>query len=149
MHFKQKLTYMALGGLLVLAGYILASLANDSVAQSGTEDVTFGEITCRGLTVVDGEGKRGVRLWINEYGGRVKTFGKDGGSATLQISWDGGVIAVKGNDGGYALLSTNEHGGIVAASGKDGGQASLSNDKYGGVVTARNKHGGIASLGNN
>ena len=149
MHVKQKMMYMAFGCLFTLTGYILASFANDSVAQSGAQDVTFGEIACRGLTVVDGEGKRGVRLWINEYGGRVKAFGKDGGSATLQISRDGGVIDAKGKDGGYALLSTNQHGGIVAASGKDGGQASLSNDKYGGVVTARGKDGGIALLGNN
>jgi len=35
MHVKQKLMYMVLGGVLVLVGYILASLANDSVAQSG------------------------------------------------------------------------------------------------------------------
>jgi len=32
MHVKQKLMYMLLGGVLVLAGYILASLANESVA---------------------------------------------------------------------------------------------------------------------
>ena len=35
MRVKQKLMYMTLGGVLVLAGYILASFANYSVAQSG------------------------------------------------------------------------------------------------------------------
>ena len=42
MRFTQKLMYMVLGGVLVLAGYILASLANESVAQSGAEDANTG-----------------------------------------------------------------------------------------------------------
>ena len=69
MHFKQKLTYMALGGLLVLAGYILASVSNDGVAQSGAQDVSFGEITCRELIVRDDEGNPSVVLNTSEYAG--------------------------------------------------------------------------------
>ena len=41
MHFKQKLTYMALGGLLTLAGYILASMNNDSVTQPAAQTNEF------------------------------------------------------------------------------------------------------------
>ena len=90
MHFTQKMMYMALGGLLVLAGYILAGLANDSVAQSGAEDVTFGEITCRRLEVVDDEGK----LFNNEHGGAVKAYGKDGGQAPFGNDEYGGAMAL-------------------------------------------------------
>ena len=83
MRVKQKLMYMTLGGVLVLAGYILASFANDSVAQSGVQDVTFGKITCSSLDVVDKDGKVGVRLHTlssssDEYGGVVSVLGKDG-----------------------------------------------------------------------
>ena len=83
MHFTQKMMYMGLGCLLTLAGYILASFANDSVAQSGEQDVTFGEITCRKLDAVDNDGKSSVWLYITFDGGRVAAFGKDGGSAQL------------------------------------------------------------------
>jgi len=49
MYFTQKMMYMGFGCLLTLAGSILASVSSDIMAQSGAEDVTFGEITCRGL----------------------------------------------------------------------------------------------------
>ena len=58
MHVNQKMMYMGFGCLLTLVGYILASIGNDSVAQSGSEDVTFSIITCHGLEVVDEEGIR-------------------------------------------------------------------------------------------
>ena len=44
-------------------------MGNDSIAQSGAEDVTFGEITCRKLTVIDDEGYDGVELDTDEHGG--------------------------------------------------------------------------------
>ena len=81
---------------MTLAGYILASMNNDSIAQSGAEDVTFGEITCRGLTVVDGEGKGRVMLRNNEDGGIVIAYGKDGGSASLTNNEVGGVVGANG-----------------------------------------------------
>jgi len=63
MRVKQKLMYMTLGGVLVLAGYILASFANDSVAQSGVQD-----------------GKSAAYLFNDENGGVVGALGKDGKS---------------------------------------------------------------------
>ena len=74
--------------------------------------MTFGEITCRKLTVVDDEGKRGVLLITDENGGVVIAYGK-------------------GEDGGYAQLYSDEHGGYVQARGKGNGYAHLGNDKYG------------------
>jgi len=118
MHFTQKMMYMALGGLLVLAGYILAGVANDSVAQSGAEDVTFGEITCRRLEVVDDEGK----LFNNEHGGAVKAYGKDGGQAELSTYEYGGGIAIF-NKGGQNVLQASvegKGGGIIRTYDKSG-----------------------------
>ena len=139
MHFKQKLTYMALGGLLVLAGYILASLANDSIAQSGAQDVTFGTITCRRLEVVDDEGKKSVELYTDEHSGVIGAYGKDGGLAGLANDEHGGVVVAKGKDGGLASLGIDEHGGYVWANGKDGGLVKLTINPYGGAMTIFNK----------
>ena len=115
MHFKQKLTYMALGGLLVLAGYILASLANDGVAQSGAQDVSFGEITCRELIVRDDEGNPSVVLNTSEYaGGHVIVFGKDGGAAQLKTNEAGGAMTIFKKDHAIALEASvaDDGGGI-------------------------------------
>ena len=90
MHFTQKLTYMGFGCLLTLAGYILASMNNDSIAQSGAEDVTFDWITCHGLIVVDDEGNKSVGLTNNVTGGAVDVYGKDGSEAHLSTNEDGG-----------------------------------------------------------
>ena len=37
MHLKQKLTFMALGSILTIAGYLLATLTSDVTAQSETD----------------------------------------------------------------------------------------------------------------
>ena len=34
----------------------MASLCNDSIAQAGAQKMTFGEIACRELMVIDEEG---------------------------------------------------------------------------------------------
>ena len=64
MHFKEKLAYTALGGILVVIGMILTSfLAGVGVAQNGTsiiDDMSimeFDEIKCRRLSIVDNRGK--------------------------------------------------------------------------------------------
>ena len=149
MRVKQKLMYMTLGGVLVLAGYILASFANDSVAQSGVQDVTFGKITCSSLDVVDKEGKRGVSLYIGkygavgEYGGVVRAFANEGllsGVALFNTEYGGRVVAHgKWEDYGEVALRNDENGGFVVAFGKDGGKALLSNNRHGGEMVIFNK----------
>jgi hypothetical protein len=54
MNFKQKLVYMALGCLFTLIGYTLATLNNNTTAQT---DETIDEIVCRKLRVVDSQDK--------------------------------------------------------------------------------------------
>ena len=134
---------MVLGGLLVLAGYILAGLANDSVPQSRADDVRFGEITCRRLEVVDDEGNKSVRLYANEHGGAVKAYGKDGGQAALYTNEHGGAVSVKGKDGGQAELQINENGGGMAIYNKvheNVLQASVEG-KGGGIIRTYDKSG--------
>jgi len=122
MHVKQKLMYMGFGCLLTLAGYILACASNDIVAQSGVQDVTFGEITCRNLRVVDEKGNLGVALWTDEDGGAVYASGKDGGSARLGNKGHGGEIAIWNKAGEN----------VVQAGVTDTGE---------GVIVTRDKHG--------
>jgi hypothetical protein len=52
MNLKSKLAYMALGGILVLAGHVLPGLVvGSATAQSGLQDAEFNEVTVRKLTV--------------------------------------------------------------------------------------------------
>ena len=114
--FFQKLTYTALGGLLMLVGMLFSSIS----PLTAQKDV-FGDITCTSLAVVDKDGKSRVRLFINEDGGKVDVSGKDGGEVKLGISEDGGAVTVSGSgkDGGFGSLFINENGGFVTVIGKD------------------------------
>ncbi|RKU22967.1 hypothetical protein C6499_19220 [Candidatus Poribacteria bacterium] len=63
MHFRQKLTFMAFGSILTLAGYLLATLADDLTAQPETDNPTvFDKIVCRQLEVVDSLGTHLIEL---------------------------------------------------------------------------------------
>ena len=112
-------------------------------AQSGAQDVTFGKITCRELTVVDDEGNPSVVLSIDPHGGVVGVISKDGNYGVQSSNNDnGGAVVAFGKDGkGAASLYNNEHGGAVKAYGKDGGQAQFGNDEYGGAMALFDKGG--------
>jgi hypothetical protein len=157
MIFRQKLTYTALGGLLMLVGMLFSSIS----PLTAQKDV-FGEITCTKLTVVDKDGKGSVRLFIDEHGGHIGVAGKYAkgaaslpGAAGLNIDEHGGVVSVFGkNAKGMASLSIAEHGGVVGVYDKDrnirtslfitehGGHVGvLGKDKKGGVSIRVNKYG--------
>ena len=78
MIFRQKLTYTALGGVLVLVGMLFSSISPLTAQRN-----VFGETTIVGqLTVVDKDGKERVRLSA-EDGGNVFVWGKGGGLVSL------------------------------------------------------------------
>ena len=122
MHFTQKMMYMAFGCLLTLAGYILASMNNDSIAQSGAEDVTFGTITCGRLDVVDDEGNKSVGLTNSVTGGAVIAYGKDGGQAQLFTDEHGGSMAI---------FNKGDKNVLQAGVGDMGGGIIMTRDKLG------------------
>ena len=91
MRSSNKLSYIALGGLLILIGRLASRVFMPILfAQRGK----FGEIECTSLTVVDergsvkiglgsvavfGKGKRQAAIGINKYGnGDVSTWDKHG-----------------------------------------------------------------------
>ena len=51
-------------------------------AQASAQNVTFGEITCRNLRVINEKGYAGVILRTDENGGVVRAYGKPGGRAS-------------------------------------------------------------------
>ena len=113
MIFKQKLIYTAFGAIIMFLGMIVTNLLTPIIAQNGT----FGDITCTGVTVVDKNGLKRVRIgadehggnargghvklldddgsalanmWVNEWGGRVNFFGRSNlDSALFGINRDG------------------------------------------------------------
>ena len=116
---------------------------DEAKVTSKAQDVTFGKITCRELTVVDDEGNPSVVLSIDPHGGVVGVISKDGNYGVQSSNNDnGGAVVAFGKDGkGAASLYNNEHGGAVKAYGKDGGQAQFGNDEYGGAMALFDKGG--------
>ena len=58
MKYREKLGYIALGGLLMLVGMLAASLTPLTAQRE-----SVGEITCTGLRVVNSEGRE--KVWLN------------------------------------------------------------------------------------
>ena len=81
MNFKQRFTYMLIGSLFTLAGYFLATLANNQPPNAHAQDNTtkvFDKIVCKELEVVNEDGKRIV--WLSEFDsvGGLFIYNKDG-----------------------------------------------------------------------
>ena len=151
---REKLKYMVLMGLLVLAGFIFGNMNKDTEAESGSE--TIDELTVRRLTVlkditvIADDGERRVVISSDENGGEVTCFDPEGiRTAGLSIGKEGGLVAVTGRKGGGASLSVDEEGGAVAifpVNGKKGG-AALTIIDGDGVVFTIDRFGESCSLG--
>ena len=174
MKLRNKLSYIALGGLLMLIGMLASSAFMPSLfaqrdklgdiegmlASPGTaQRDKFGDIECTSLTVVDGGyvsvwGKDGtlpkVALGVDENGGRVYVWGKDGirPKVFLDVHDDGGLVLVRGKDRkAAASLAATEHGGRVSVYDKDDKPAaSLAFTEHGGRVEVSGKGEGKAIM---
>ena len=149
MQLRNKLSYIALGGLLMLIGMLASSVFMSSLFAQRDK---FGEIECTKLTVVDGgqvvvfgkDGKPGALLGVDEYGGGLNVFGKDGKSgAMLNVNEHGGSVSVFGKDVKLRVwLNVKEHGGVVSVYGKGEGKAVMGINEYGnGAVSTWDKNG--------
>ncbi|MCH8247866.1 MAG: hypothetical protein IH951_15885 [Bacteroidetes bacterium] len=132
MQFKQKLAYIALGGLLVFMGQLLPSIIDGSaIAQRprvilSPKELKFAEfdtVTCKSLKVVDGVGKLLVEIKFTLNGGKVMVWGNDGREkASMFGDQHGGHVAVFGT-GRFekAALRIDERGnGDISAWDKNG-----------------------------
>ena len=171
MHFKQKLTYTALGCLFTIIGYILASLGGnvDVQAQGDKSDpvifdrILAHEITCRRLAVLNSEGKTVVAIrdsgaiLIQHPNGEAAVFinaGSYGGNISIHYA-NGKRNAVfmgiddSGKEGVIQILTENQKG-MIQLSGDDmaifnkGGETVLQagvNNMGGGMFITNDKNG--------
>ena len=80
MNMKQKLTYMLIGCLFTLAGFVLSSLFNTptNVQAQDEKKAVFDKIVCKKLEIVNGDGKRVVSLGSLIGVGIIDTFNAEG-----------------------------------------------------------------------
>ena len=156
LRLREKLKYMALGGLIVLTGFVLGNMNENTEAQSGSE--TIDELTVRKLTVLEDltviadNGEPRVIISSDENGGRVSCYGLGGirapAGAGLQIGELGGIVGVTGRQGnaGASLTIGTEGGGVTIFSAAGKGGAALSIVEGDGVVFTRDRFGNVAGL---
>jgi hypothetical protein len=141
MQFRQKLAYMALGGVLVLAGHVLPGLVvSPAEAQVGVQDAEFDTIMARRIFLRGGGGF--IKLLVDEdaaslglsspdgsiqvsmmardeYGWLTVTNRKTDEVISVHTGGDFGVIVRRG-DVVLVGLRANDHGGVVEVSDKYG-----------------------------
>ena len=156
LRLREKLKYMALGGLIVLTGFVLGNMNENTEAQSGSE--TIDALTVQKLTglediiVIADNGEPRVIISSDENGGRVSCYGLGGirapAAAGLQIGKLGGIVGVTGRKGnaGASLTIGTEGGGVTIFSAAGKGGAALSIVEGDGVVFTRDRLGNVAGL---
>ena len=120
MHFRQKLTFMAFGSILTIAGYLLATLTSDVTAQPETdksEPLIVDEIVCRKLRVVDQNDKTGVVIGA----GYMVVYHADGKRAVSISAFKGGLMVVHNTDGKSVVdIGVFRDGGSMRVNRADG-----------------------------
>ena len=131
MQFRQKIGYVALGGLLVLAGHVLPGLIVPRAAAQGkgNPSAEFDTLTVRSLKVIDAKGTPGVTISTDDRGGDVRVLGKNGTTrAAIRVWSRGGAIHVYDNRGelpalqlgARVLITVDDEGGVVSTYNRQG-----------------------------
>ena len=151
MHFRQKLTFMAFGSILTLAGYLLATLAGDITAQPETDKTTvfdgvppvtlFDTIVCRDLQILSPSGHPVARIHEFQGDGGIIIHDKDRG----MISLYGGKILISNDDGKTVFSAGNDNNaGEIEVNHANGERAititSANNPDDSGWILFWNKH---------
>ncbi len=106
MKYREKLGYIALGGILMLVGMLAAGLFSPLGAQQNRW-VELGNVTCTSLTVVDKSGAPRVMIDALETGGNVEIQGSgDASSVIIFADRSEGDVSVRGNKGGVNIHAT-------------------------------------------
>ena len=125
MKTRERLLFMALGGLLVLAGMIVGQFVfSTAQAQDGAQDATFKTVRCEELIVG------------NSFNGGSVIIDASTGFGTVYTSNPSGEIVTvlgAGDDGdGIILTRSNTGKTLVTLSGVESG---------GGLISVNNTHG--------
>ena len=123
--YREKLGYIALGGILMLVGMLAARVVSPLGAQTEVRDAVFESVTCRRIWVIDEDAKLVVGISGGLGGGEITSRGiavhgkKGQGGAVMTVDEHGGVINVHGEDGSAGVeMRTSEYGGHVGVLGK-------------------------------
>ena len=151
LRLREKLKYMVLGGLIVLAGFVFGNINKDTEAQSGAE--TINELTVRNMVVLEGirvindDNVPQVVVSWDENGGNVSAHSPRG-QAAFSVGEHGGLIQVGNAEGKIgAQVTMNENGGTVVVRSMSGaGAAALAIYEGNGVVYTRDGLGNINAL---
>ena len=114
MNTKQKLAYIAIGGLLVATGMIISPL--------NAQKDKFGEIECTKLTVVGDKGIPLIELSSLQQSGFIsvehedKNFGRVAIGVHSYVLPQGGYVFVEGRNGENTVLGVDGDGGFVSVS---------------------------------
>ena len=161
MKTRERLLFMALGGLLVLAGMIVGQFMFSPVqAQAGAQDATFKTVWCERLIVGDSLNRQAVVVDSFEGVGHVSTFNKAGKVITsLSATISGnGTISTSNNKGKRltVLSSTDSDAGAIETYNSNTGKSlvSLTSDTVSGassgIINVHNIHGvSVATLQGN
>ena len=106
MNMKQKLTYMLIGCLFTMAGYVLSSLFNTPihVQAQGEKKAVFDEIVCKKLEIVNDEGTTLAELDSRLHGGCLSLY-KNNGNFGAQLGCL--VLSLYGGGKSKALLGSS------------------------------------------
>ena len=128
---RDKILYMSFGAGLVVLGMVLNSfLIDDADAQgAGLGDMTFGYITCRGITIQDGDKERGYFGLQTDGSAALKIYGDDGETAVANLG-------VNASDPNREMMFR-----IQSKSKTDKRETSMSIDENGGRFQSHNKMG--------
>ena len=171
MKTKERLLFMALGGLLVLAGMIVDQFVfSTAQAQAGAKDVVFNKVTCRQLSVVNGLGTEVISLnsgWTEKSGGFFTLRSSDGyrritmhgnGPHSYMALFSGEVRDITNDDILSIPTDVRDHR-ITFYGWKSGGEIDLGTEKDraaveidaddlggGGVIRLKQSDGSISTI---
>lgn len=117
MNMKQKITYMLIGCLFTIAGYVLSSLFNTPTHVQAQDDKVIDKIVCKELEIVNDDGTTVVKLVSFRGNGVMSTYNADRkGLVFIGSETDGksGVMSIF-NANGKGLVgigSRNGSGGM-------------------------------------
>ena len=94
---RKEVFYAVIGGVVGTVLTMVAGSFSPLGAQDEVVDLNVGEITCKGLKVVDADGSPLAEIDIDGHGGHVIVVGKDPiSAAAMRIDGHGGIVNVVG-----------------------------------------------------
>ena len=119
MKLRYKLSYIALGGLLMLIGILASSVFMPNLFAQRDR---FGDIECTKLTIVGDKGIPLIELNSNHRRGSITVHHVNENYGYVSIGVDGwlrsqgGFISVVGRNGENAMLGISDYGGFASMS---------------------------------